>query len=523
MDAITFLIELKDKVSGPAKSIVGALGKVKDIASDVGGGALKKLQAGFEAVKPVALAAAAALAAFGAALAVGAHFAIDAAEFKADMMDAFELYTGSQEAAAATFATVDEIAKHGQLGREKTFAIANDLLLAGIKDGEQLESSIKAVADLQAVAGDAGAGKLKSILEKSVQSGKFTLDAKQLVGTGVQVSELYAELAKRTGKGVAQVEAELKSGTIAADVGISALNATIDKKLGGIAAKQALDFGAQVTQLKDNLSRLFEDVDVGPLGEALHEVLAVFDQSTESGKALKWIVVNVFDALGKIAKAVFPYIRYFMLELVIVALKLYIAFKPFIKQFREWMASANEGDALRDLLTFFADIVVGGIVMVAALAAGIVAIGKAALDAYQWVKQLFSGSDGIGSEFVSGIIRGFSAGAGLLYDAVRNLGKGAITAIKGTLGIASPSKVMMEMGMHTTAGFAEGVDAGAPKARGAVSDMTAPPSAGKSGGSSNQIAVTFNVSGVNGAEDLRDQLPGLLASAFEQMSLSVGA
>jgi len=123
------------------------------------------------------------------------------------------------------------------------------------------------------------------------------------------------------------------------------------------------------------------------------------------------------------------------------------------------------------------------VLFVAPIQAVIEAIG-ALIDAFSGVGNsignLGSQAMAAGTSFVQGLIGGITSGAGALVAAVQGLASSALGAFKGVLGIASPSKVMAEMGGHTVDGFAQGVDASADKAQASMDAMVTP-SSGKGG------------------------------------------
>ncbi len=105
--------------------------------------------------------------------------------------------------------------------------------------------------------------------------------------------------------------------------------------------------------------------------------------------------------------------------------------------------------------------------------------------------------------------------------------------MKGILGIASPSKVMAELGGHTAEGFAQGVDGGSDRSQGALNAAVAPPAAGPSGGGGGGGGgVTINVGGLSltvgagaskeTAAQIAELLPSAIARAFEEVALQLG-
>ncbi len=85
-------------------------------------------------------------------------------------------------------------------------------------------------------------------------------------------------------------------------------------------------------------------------------------------------------------------------------------------------------------------------------------------------------------DFVAGLVSGITGGAAAVMGAVTGLAGKATGAFKSALGIASPSKVMMDLGVNTTEGLAVGVESGAPDVEGAMANVAAAPVAGAQAG-----------------------------------------
>jgi len=96
----------------------------------------------------------------------------------------------------------------------------------------------------------------------------------------------------------------------------------------------------------------------------------------------------------------------------------------------------------------------------------------------------------IGSNMISSLANSISAGAAAVIEAITGVVTGGIDAAKKLLNISSPSRVFMDIGANTAEGMALGVEGGAARVRGALTDMAAPeivanasPSFESSGGS----------------------------------------
>jgi hypothetical protein len=247
-------------------------------------------------------------------------------------------------------------------------------------------------------------------------------------------------------------------------------------------------------KLKENLAGLFRDVNIEPFLEALQDLLSLFDQNTATGKALKLMATEIFSGLFAAASAVMPYIKAFFQGLVIAVLRVYVALKPLVKSlFGDMGGKPNETlmaffTKLGQVVVWVAIFVIGmwvrmmvpiiaGAMMVASWIGAIVAAIYGFVGALQaqWdsLKNIFSAADG--GNIVDGLVAGIQAGIGRVVAAVTSLGAAAKGALKGILGIASPSKEFAKLGGFTAEGFAEGVDDGTPEAHGAMAKLATPP------------------------------------------------
>lgn len=65
----------------------------------------------------------------------------------------------------------------------------------------------------------------------------------------------------------------------------------------------------------------------------------------------------------------------------------------------------------------------------------------------------------LGKNIINGIVGGLSAGIGTVINAARSVASAASQAVRGFLGIRSPSKLMFQFGQMTAQGFADGMKA----------------------------------------------------------------
>ncbi len=83
------------------------------------------------------------------------------------------------------------------------------------------------------------------------------------------------------------------------------------------------------------------------------------------------------------------------------------------------------------------------------------------------------GLNAAGREAVNGMIAGANSKRGALAAAFRSLARAAVKAARDELGIASPSRVFLEIGLNAAKGFQMGVDRGALGAQEAMRRLTA--------------------------------------------------
>ena len=129
-----------------------------------------------------------------------------------------------------------------------------------------------------------------------------------------------------------------------------------------------------------------------------------------------------------------------------------------------------------------------GLVITALIAAGVLlytnwdTVSRAIGDAVDWIGQKWSGlqlmvSDAIegvinylmgiparmmqiGADIGNGLKNGLASGVSAVVDGAKNIADGAVGAVKTTLGIQSPSRVMMALGGHATEGLRLGLAGG---------------------------------------------------------------
>lgn len=532
-------LALIDQVSGPAERMsrsVESLGStVRALAQgDIEGAAssLADMAKGLDSVVPgLGTLASVAIKAAGAMAGLvfeGARFALEAAEEKRQLIATYDALLGFAGAGEQADEMLSGLSRSLPQTKDQLAAWGQQFAAMGVQDLGELQDNILATASAQALMGDKGAAAYtnlsKKIQEATLAHQGLKISDRQLQSlatTGANV----VDVAEQMGMSTAALRQGLASGTIAADRFGTALQKALTEKGKKPLEGMAQSMGSQMAHLRQNIGDIFEDVDPSPFLGAMKDLLGIFDQNTASGKTMKAAVVGFFNGVFSIASKVLPYIKKFFLDLVIAGLKIYIGLKPTIVAFKQLFAGKSSGDAFGAMLKMIEN----SIVMVGYAIAGVVSwftmmatAGKAVIGA---ISDAFSGISEIASGLVDGLVNGITGGLGRVVDAAKGLAGGALDAVKGVLGISSPSREMMLLGGHTASGFAGGIDDGAPLIKASAGGMGDSAKSGAAGGGAstgggNVINVSVVVDGAGkSAEEITESMVSLV---FERMALEVG-
>lgn len=327
-DGYEYMLGLRDEMSGPARRVASALGDVQHAIGGADAG-LKRLATSHEkaaaaarehvtAANEVARGFAKSLFGLGGGLSraiaegqlfahaieqvgdiarEGIKFAVEASELKENAVAAYETIYGTAEEGEKTFRALDRTAREIHMPSEKAQAIAQELMLEGVKGQQAITQTIEAIGDLQRVGLGRGAEKLERLVATSVASGKLTLRGpRSLAGTGATFERVAAEL----GMGRQKFEAELKAGHISAEQGIEAIDRAILKgKVGELATKRFTITDAFV-DMKNAIRGVFQETDSGPLVESLRKITQQFSEGSKGADALKTAIDDVIEGIAKI-------------------------------------------------------------------------------------------------------------------------------------------------------------------------------------------------------------------------------
>lgn len=497
--------------------------------------------------KQVGEAALAAVAAFTAAAVGLAAMAIAAVEAKNKITATLSALAGGPAAGSAMLATLDGLTDKLGMTREQLAPLAEQLLAMGVA-AKDVAGQLTALATVKAVGVEGGPEEYLAILKKvSGQAKVSSKDLTNLYKTGVSVSDI----AQQMGISVKDLQNGLKNGTVNAKDFAAALQKAVTAKGADALKTQSLSLSSIWDNFKESVGELFEGVDTSGFMAALKDLFSIFSQGSESGKALKAGIGGALTAVFNVAAKALPYIKKGIEYVIIASLHAYL----FLKKHWEGVKVVLMGAAIVIGVLVAAAVgvlIVGFLLLAAAViiaAAPFILLGVLLYGIYKGLQFLWGKIKSFATDagaalsewansaidtaknFIQGLVDGIKNGAGLVIDAVKNMGKSAMGALKGLLGISSPSKVMMQFGVHTSTGFAQGIDAAAPKVEGAASRMSFK-AIGGAGGAANgnahaggkggvgPVTVTIYVEGAGkSAQDITEEMVSL---TFEKLALAQG-
>lgn len=519
----------------------------KALTSDIAGalGPIGRLVQGLQKATGAAAAAVlltvAVLAVAAAAIAAAAalvQYALAAADANRSMRLLGDAASGGSARGNELATVVDEIAAKVPIARERVAEFGRQLELAGI-NGRRMQIALETISAIESVVPGAGA-KIEGLVERFQRLRRAVLTKADLQGTGLALQDVAAQLAKAMGITQAAALAMLQNGTASTDKVLDAMKKAVEQKFGKTLAGQMASLSVQFAKLRESVALLFADVDMEPFLEGLKTITDLFSQNTVTGRALKVILSGALQGFMDAASKVFPYVRAFMLGIAIMALRVYIAFKPIKKTIEEAFGGADKAQALSDALTagkvvvyalIFAFGVLAAVVVLAL--APIIEVGAALYALYQigsrivaviggafnGIKASLMGLPATGAGAATGLIDGFVQGIqakiGAVMAAVGSIGAAAEQALRNAIGWHSPAT----LGVDAATSVGEGFEVGADKAEGAASEAAgkivnpkeakAAAKAGKGGGKWVYIENFY------GSDDNLAKLRAFLGGEFE--------
>jgi hypothetical protein len=492
-----------DKLSGDVRKAAAAQKALdaKAAANDLKSLADKARELG-ESVKeisPTTYAAAAGIIALTAATVAGA---IELGKFvvkQADSLRSMDLMrqasAGGEENAKNLGSQIDDLARRVPMSTEKLNELAVSLTktLSGGRSrlgGQEIVDTFNAVAEAGTAMGDDAGKALQGIIERGKAMGRVQISPFELQDTwSTGFDDISKSLAKKMGIGIAQARAELASGRVKMADGAKAIRDAIEKNFGDINAKKMLSLDALSTRLHDNWKNLTKGINLQPILGGFSKIVALFDETSETGKAIKEIFADFGKGMGEGVQGAVPLVRTALWEVINVADELELAYLDVRDAYQHAFSGAeatvtakeieSAKQVTKDLAGFLWDAAKAAAELVKA-GAQVAAFANRLGDNAPKVKVA---GVSVGNSFVEGIINGATGGA---YDVARlgkELGAKLIGGAKGPEGLDahSPSRKMVKAGHDTVAGLELGMKERAPRVKDAAEDMAPmPPMPGRS-------------------------------------------
>jgi hypothetical protein len=486
----------------------------------------------------------------GALVLAGAAFAISANQAKQAMLSMFDAMGGGLVTGAQVDDMLSGLSDRIGISKDRLASYTQAFLKMGVTGVEQLEKLTLAAISAEAITKGGGAAfeDLQKKIALAVETGQgFKLGTKQLLQlreAGVGVSDIAAKMGLTT----EALTASLAAGSVDAKKFGDAMTDAIIKK----GAKPLDRLGSSFASIRDkfmqDIGDMFEDIDVGPFMKEVKDLFAIFGQGKASGESLKAGIGGFFKQVFALATKVVPLVKHFLLDMVIFGLQAYLAIKPIVGKLQElWKANDGAGKMLAAWELLKPVLIATGIVIavlvglfIALWAVGIL-VGAAiwglaaliagfVLQAGQSLIDWASGAATAALNFIAGLVKGITEGAGMVVNAVKGVAGSAVGAFKSALGIGSPSKIMMGLGVNTGEGFAGGLEGAAPSVHGAASGVASAAVEGASSAGDKatgvsakagaQITVNVQIDGAGkSAEGITEELVSLV---FERYALAAG-
>lgn len=486
----------------------------------------------------------------------GIDLAISASQAKAQMISMFDALGAGEITGREVDDMLSDMSERLGQTKDSMVPLVQKFAAMGITGKEALERMTTAALSAKALVGgaDSGAQAFETLMKK--------IQAASAAGTGLKIplkglgsladmGLTVNDVAKKMGVSSEKLAADLKAGTVNADKFGDALQTALIEKGAGPLEKMGLSLKNLKGMFQQYIGDMFEDMSdaVDPFMAEVKQLFSIFSQSKPSGQAMKAGIGGFFREVFKVLTKVVPMVRHFLLDMIILGLKAYIAIKPIIAKLKEFAQSERGAALINKALAglWFVLKLVGTTILVvvgaiALFVGALIAISVAAYTVvgaivdfvsevgsklYEWV----ASAPKTASDFIEGLVSGITGGATAVYNAVTGLAGGAIDAAKNALGIASPSKVMMQIGTQTGEGFAGGLGDAANDVHGASSGMAtaavkgasegggAAPVAAASGGSTTiQVSVQIDGAGKSALEITEE----MVSQVFERMALASG-
>lgn len=520
----------------------------------------------FMAVGAAAIAAAAAVGRITIAL---GESMVAAADWRNRVEGGFRVLLGDRPAIVGqAFQRASQYAQRFGLDVRDVARQMTQLTAAGFSQSE-IPRVMQAAGDLGALEGPQAAERAITAIRQIRAKGVLQMEelSGQLADAGLSVGDVVSEIGRMRGlrgddTAVGnQVRALITGRRVDAQQGIDAVMNVIARRsggrLGGTLDTQSRGAEASINRLKNSwlilqsnfarspaFARIIAFVErmaaaLDPASAGAQRFSAQLDRffSVLTGVGSRVDPVAVFSgivsALGSIGRglqAAYPVARAWVTGFYGPVAAALARVVPGVARFYSTLfAGAGNGTATLGTLARIFGFIGAAAVYALGIAAGAlglvaraISVPLAALSAF-WagLTGAFAGVEmsftGIGGAIVRGLVAGVRGAAGAAYEALRGLATGAVGAVKGALGIRSPSRVFAELGGYVAEGFAVGIDGGAGGVRASIGSMVnvgavgARAASNARAGGVGPLALTINVTAPEGSD--ADEWGAAIASA----------
>ncbi len=495
----------------------------------------------------------------------GASYVADTLSFRENTEFAFGILAKSSSKARELMTFSDELAR--SLGKDtvEVGSSVRDLLAKGFNT-DMIRAIISASADLTTINPAARVDLITKAFSDIKGKGTLGMEElkQQLADQGVSLDLVYGRLAENLGIKREQVLKTLSAGKVTADVGIASILEAMQQQFSGgkalgtaAAAKGASTLTGALNNARAMARRLILDLNTGPVGAKLIDLAnrgaTLLDPASSSGKKLMDVLNKVAGIVGGMFENVTPEDLVAAFDGATAAAKKFVDASKgfgggFVDGFRE--ASATIREVKESLgLTSGSTEQAGTGFRTLGKALGYIVVGlETVYDIISVIPEAFATLPDnmrfIGREIMNGIGEGLDSAKGWLVAKMEALAGLLPDSVRKLLKIQSPSRVFMQIGAHTTAGFVAGLEQG-PQPHARMVELMRPPPpeplpapgltvralAPRSAGATGPVVLnlTVNVDGRDTrepeqlAERIGTEVRRHVAALFEELTLEAGA
>lgn len=459
MDAATKMVREMTKVEVEALKAAEAIRKAEKsttLLNDVMG----KTGASFKAVGSVMVGQLAAMATFEGLKTMASGFvhlteeALQAAGEAERTRRSFEGLMGV-EVADELLGFMDRLANKTEFTDGALKGFASSLVRAGYS-GEEFKRAIAATIDLAAMSQDKMAGAAEAINLLSKIQLKGGISERELVGARIDPGAYFKRIAETTGIGIKEVEKKIQEGKVSVGILREALYAEITKKtgkgLGGLGVSMSDTYLAQVEKAKDIIPNLFEELEktggLEKISAGLGRLVEGLAPDSPAGKRIIDGLTDMINRFGDLVEKV---------DFEVWSNRIVNAIELFTGVVDVGANVAGELGMLFDKFTMFGE-----------------ALGESLYETVEFIGKFFDAAWEIGTAVWRGIKAGIGAGFNYVTEGISNLGDAISAKFKSVLGIHSPSAVFADFGIMIPAGVGVGIKRELPALKALVASALGP-------------------------------------------------